>query len=237
MVPVHPDRTEEVRAENGPGFSQAPQVHVPFLQALPGSLSVPGHPKEKEERGFQRTPNRVYRPPATKTTKAFAISRPTTLQPPQHCGRVQTTTPYICTHSLPHLVLTLGPVVPGAPRRPWKGQRGVQKVGLAHTDEMGADGWRQKLELTHRFTWGPRLSWKAWGSILTVTLKEKKNDRKTQGKPRLWATKRSGSYLFSLISSAASWALGSRASRKTLEGNKQMYKPKTRKPSTQPLPQ
>lgn len=45
---------------------------------------------------------------------------------------------------------------------------------------MGADGWRQKLELTHRFTWGPRLSWKAWGSILTVTLKEKK----MTGRPR-----------------------------------------------------
>lgn len=60
---------------------------------------------------------------------------------------------------------------------------------------------------------------------------------KTQGRPCLWATKRSGSYLLSLLSSAASRALGSRASRKTLEGSKQTYKPQTRKPSTQPLPQ
>lgn len=219
------------------GSPKPPRFMYLFSRLSRGPCLSPVTLRKKKRGAFREHQIECYRPPATKTTKAFAISRPTTLQPPQHCGRVQTTTPYICTHSLPHLVLTLGPVVPGAPRRPWKGQRGVQRVGLVHTDETGADGWRKKLELTHRFTWGPRLSWKAWGSILTVTLKEKKNDRKTQGKPRLWATKRSGSYLFSLISSAASWALGSRASRKTLEGSKQMYKPKTRKPSTQPLPQ
>lgn len=46
------------------------------------------------------------------------------------------------------------------------------------------------------------------------------NDRKTQGRPCLWVTKKSGSYLLSFLSSTACWALGSRASRKTLEGNK-----------------
>lgn len=61
------------------------------------------------------------------------------------------------------------------------------------------------------------------------------NARKTQGRPCLWATKRSGSYLFSLLSSSTRWALRSRASRKPLEGSKQTHKQKTRKASTQPL--
>lgn len=39
-----------------PDPPKSPRLHIPFFQAPPGPLSVPGHPKEKEERGFQRTP-------------------------------------------------------------------------------------------------------------------------------------------------------------------------------------
>lgn len=77
---------------------------------------------------------------------------------------------------------------------------------------------------THPLTRGPRLSWEAWGSILTVTLKEKQMNRRLCTSaprapcPRTGTPRDKVSYLFSFLSRGASWAWGSGASRKTLEG-------------------
>ena len=73
---------------------------------------------------------------------------------------------------------------------------------------------------THPLTRAPRLSWEAWGSILTVTLKEKQmsleDPTSLSLRPRMGTPRGQASHLFSFLSRGANWALGSRASRKTL---------------------
>lgn len=66
---------------------------------------------------------------------------------------------------------------------------------------------------THRLTRGPRLSWEAWGSIFTVTLKEKQVGRRPcsqhpETSPQNWDTKKSDLPPFLLFLQGGQLSLG-----------------------------
>lgn len=90
---------------------------------------------------------------------------------------------------------------------------------------------------THPLTRGPRLSWEAWGSILTVTLKEKHMGRRPHllaprtPLPRTGTPRCQLSYFFSFLPRGTNWALKSGVSGKTLGQRKQKRAPKLLSPA------
>lgn len=86
---------------------------------------------------------------------------------------------------------------------------------------------RHPRPYTHPLTRGPRLSWEAWGSILTVALKEKQMGRRPHlpaprtPLPRTGTPRCQLSYFFSFLSRGTDWAWKSGVSRKTLGESKQ----------------